>query len=160
MWQDLLQKTGSDDLLAFTFGAFVVLCGVVLTAIYLVVSNWRRMRQHQLDIALKQDMLDRGMSAADIERVMGLNTVEHDARHDAKLTNYPTPSDVVVEWEEDWYPAILLKTDGGKYYVHYKGYDEEEWVTLDRIRFPAQVQPASPVASEPQHVPTQSVAPA
>jgi hypothetical protein len=101
-------------------------------------------------------MLDRGLSAADIERVMGSKGVE--VVNDARVTNYPTPSDVVVEWEEEWYPAILLKTDGAKYYIHYKGYDEEEWVTLDRIRFPAQPQPATApepqpaTAPEPQHV--------
>src|SRR5262245_55388784 len=138
MLKDLLQNVQSDDLVAFAFGGFTVLCGVVLAGTYLVVTNWRRVRQHQLDVALKQDMLDRGMSAADIERVMGSKSVEPDAR----VANYPTPGEVVVEWEEEWYPAMLLKTDGTRYYVHYKGYDEEEWVTLDRIRFPAQPQPA------------------
>src|SRR5262245_28314844 len=134
MWEDLLKRTGSEDLLPFVFGAFVILCGVVLAAIHLIMSNWRRVRQHQLDVALKQDMLDRGMSAVEIERVMGSKSAEPDAH----IAPYPTPGEVVVEWDEEWYPAILLKTDGAKYYVHYKGYDEEEWVTLDRIRFPAQ----------------------
>jgi hypothetical protein len=137
MAQDIFQKLGPEQLL----GALGILGGVLVVTVYLIASNWRRVRQYQLDTALKQDMLDRGMSVADIERVLGPKGFK--IVDESKVTSYPTASDVVVEWEEEWYPAILQKTDGDKYYVHYKGYDEGEWVTLDRIRFPAQPQPAT-----------------
>jgi hypothetical protein len=35
-----------------------------------VLSNWRQMKQDQLDAELKRDMIERGMSAEEIERVL------------------------------------------------------------------------------------------
>src|SRR5262245_33783696 len=117
MWQDLLQKAPGEDLLMYAFGAFAMLCGVVLLSVHIIAKNWRKVRQYQIDATLKQDMIDRGMSAADIERIISSKNVAADE----KPVQVPTPSDVVVEWEEEWYPALLLKTEGSKYYVHYKG---------------------------------------
>src|SRR5262249_38110842 len=39
-------------------------------AIAIVASQWRRVRVTEMESSLKQQMLDRGMSAADIEQVM------------------------------------------------------------------------------------------
>jgi hypothetical protein len=43
-----------------------------------------------------------------------------------------------VQWQGQWYPATVLKTEGGRYSIHYLGYDDswDEWVTRERIRFP------------------------
>ena len=45
---------------------------------------------------------------------------------------------VKVEWQGEWYPAVVLETKDGKYRIHYVGYDSswDEWVGKDRIRFP------------------------
>jgi hypothetical protein len=45
---------------------------------------------------------------------------------------------VQVEWEKEWWPAVVLKSEGGRYQVHYVGYAEswDEWVTAERVRFP------------------------
>jgi len=44
---------------------------------------------------------------------------------------------VEVWWENKWYAATVLKTQGAYYYIHYKGYGDEwdEWVTRNRIKF-------------------------
>jgi hypothetical protein len=97
-------------------------------------------------MALKREMLDRGMSVEDIERVLGAERVEKAK----KAASYPSATEVVVEQDGEWYAAILLKTTGEEYLVHYKGYDEEEWVTLDRIRFLA--APPQAAAAQPQTV--------
>ena len=43
---------------------------------------------------------------------------------------------VMVKWGEKWWPAIVLKTEGGRYFIHYQDHDRswDEWVTRDRIR--------------------------
>lgn len=45
---------------------------------------------------------------------------------------------VKVEWKGEWYPAVVLETRDGKYYIHYVGYDSSwaEWVGKERVRFP------------------------
>ncbi len=44
--------------------------------------------------------------------------------------------EIEVEWKGQWWPATVLKKDGGKTQIHYTGYGAEwvEWVTAERIR--------------------------
>jgi hypothetical protein len=42
----------------------------VVSVVAIVASAWRSIRKTDLEVALKQDMLNRGLSAADIERVL------------------------------------------------------------------------------------------
>jgi hypothetical protein len=50
----------------------------------------------------------------------------------------PVAAAAEVKWQGQWYPAVVLKTEKGKYYIRYVGYDSswDEWVGKDRIRFP------------------------
>lgn len=48
---------------------FFVVTGVTLIATTLI-TQWRKHRQAEMDAALKQEMLQRGMSAEEIERVL------------------------------------------------------------------------------------------
>jgi hypothetical protein len=43
---------------------------------------------------------------------------------------------VMVKWKGKWYPASVLRAQGGQYYIHYDGYDNswDEWVGHGRIR--------------------------
>lgn len=45
---------------------------------------------------------------------------------------------VEIEWKGSWYPGVILKTDGDRYFIHYDNYDDSwnEWVTLKRLRSP------------------------
>jgi hypothetical protein len=43
---------------------------------------------------------------------------------------------VEVEWGGTWWPAEVLKTEAGRSYIRYVGWDDSwnEWVTRDRVR--------------------------
>lgn len=43
---------------------------------------------------------------------------------------------VEVEWQGDWYPAVVLENRGAKYKIHYVGYGAEwdEWIDAARLR--------------------------
>ena len=45
-------------------------------------------------------------------------------------------SKIEVEWEKEWYPAQVLKTEGVFHYIRYDDHEEiwNEWVAADRIR--------------------------
>jgi hypothetical protein len=136
---DILSKLDSSELV----GCLAIICGTLVLVTAIIGKQWRKIRQTELDNAMRRDLLDRGMSPEEIARVLNAEP--------AKAVAYPAANEVVVEQDGDWYPGILLKTDGQKYLVHYKGYDEEEWVTLDRIRFPAASPATSPQAqAQPQ----------
>ena len=48
----------------------MAVCGALVGIIAIIAHNWRCMRQAEVEGALKQDMLNRGMSADEIERVI------------------------------------------------------------------------------------------
>ncbi|PKL50609.1 MAG: hypothetical protein CVV42_02470 [Candidatus Riflebacteria bacterium HGW-Riflebacteria-2] len=45
-------------------------------------------------------------------------------------------SKIEVEWENEWYPARVLKKEGSFHYIRYDDHEEvwNEWVAFDRIR--------------------------
>lgn len=45
-------------------------------------------------------------------------------------------AEIEVEWKGQWFPAIVLKKDGEKSFIHYVGFGDEwdEWVTAERVR--------------------------
>lgn len=47
-----------------------IAAAAVVFGIWIVSHYWNDVRRQEIDAALKQDMLNRGMSAADIERVL------------------------------------------------------------------------------------------
>ena len=49
---------------------FAIVGGLPLGAIGMLVGTWKKVRTAEMDAALKQDMLNRGMSADEIERVL------------------------------------------------------------------------------------------
>jgi len=63
---DILSKFDSGDFI----GLVAVIGGFLVAAIYLIVDQWRRVRLTEMEAALKQQMLDKGMSAVDIEQVL------------------------------------------------------------------------------------------
>jgi hypothetical protein len=64
--QDLLARLTSDDAVAIVFLALTFLAGMVVW----LSLQWRLHRRTELEAALKLDMLSRGMSAHEIERVL------------------------------------------------------------------------------------------
>jgi hypothetical protein len=109
--------------------AFLIL--VSLTGILAPV--WASVHKARLEMAFKQQLLDRGMGAEEIFKLT------NGREQDPTSADYPCASEVVVEHDEEWNPALILKRDGERYLVHYVGTDmsDNEWVTRDRVRFPA-----------------------
>lgn len=58
------------DNTAFVFWAAITLMVLVPSLSGLVVSYWYKLRKAELDTQLKHQMLELGMSAGDIERVL------------------------------------------------------------------------------------------
>ncbi len=64
--QDFLSRFASDDLMGLVA---LVLCFVAGMTVWLSLQ-WRLHRRAEMEVALKQDMLERGMTAEEIERVL------------------------------------------------------------------------------------------
>jgi hypothetical protein len=47
-----------------------VICGTVIALSAILASQWRKVRQTEIEVALKRDMLNRGLSTDEIERVL------------------------------------------------------------------------------------------
>ena len=94
---------------------------------------WWKVNKLRLETALKQQMVDRGMSADDIVTVLSRSKPSEAG------TELPCASEVVVQSDGEWHTGLILKREGERYYVHFVGTDmsDNEWVTSDRVRFPA-----------------------
>jgi len=64
--ENLLSRLNSDDLAVVIFFTLAFLAGMTVW----LTLQWRLHRRTEIEAALKQDMLNRGMSAEDIERVL------------------------------------------------------------------------------------------
>jgi hypothetical protein len=62
---ELLAKLSAGQLI----GLVAVIMGPLVAIVAVIASQWRRVRIAEMDAALKQQMLDKGMSAAEIEQV-------------------------------------------------------------------------------------------
>jgi hypothetical protein len=107
------------------FVTLVSLAGIIIPA-------WASICKLRLETTLKHQMVDRGMSADEIVAVLNGPVPS------AHTIDFPCASEVVVEWNEDWCPALILKRADDRYLVHYVGHDfsDNEWVAASRVRFP------------------------
>lgn len=137
----------------------ILICTVVGTVLGLIwivtaiTTAWQSVRKGEAERSLKAQMLDKGFSAEEIVSVLR-------AGGKPRGTDLPSPTEVVVKWTDgEWYPALILKEDDDRFWVHYIGHDmsSNEWVSVDRIRFPAAprdgVSNAGEFASTPRHKP-------
>jgi hypothetical protein len=67
---DLLSKFDSGELIALAAIVGGLLCGIVA----IIASFWLDLRKHEMAVAFKQDMLNRGMSADEIQTVLDAGT--------------------------------------------------------------------------------------
>jgi hypothetical protein len=63
---DILSKLNGPELT----GLVAVVGGLLMAIIGIVAVQWRRVRIAEVECALKQQMLDKGMSAAEIEQII------------------------------------------------------------------------------------------
>jgi RNA binding activity-knot of a chromodomain len=113
--------------------ALLLCVPTIIAVVGILAGSWTKVQKLRLDNALKQQMIDRGMSAEDIVAVLTSSTRGQEG------LERPCASEVVVESEGEWHTGLILKREGERYYVHYVGTDmsDNEWVTSDRIRVPA-----------------------
>ena len=87
---DLLSKLNGGDIMVLliilvpTVGG--LLLGLVLGVAGILTNHWRRVRQFALETALKQEMVRKGLSAEDIERVIRATHPE-EAPSEASVTS-------------------------------------------------------------------------
>ena len=67
--EQLLSRISSNDLIPITF----IVTGMLVGLIIALTVQWRLHRRTEMEVALKQEMLARGMSAEEIERVIKAN---------------------------------------------------------------------------------------
>ena len=131
-----------------------LLIGVTPLA-YVIASAWEGVNKLRLRaglkqrvIALKQQMIERGMTVDEIVRVVGppaeaLDDLSEEKDHEAGVVHGSCAGVVAVEKEGEWHSALVLRRSGDRYLIHtcpgYEGAEisESEWVQADRLRFPA-----------------------
>jgi hypothetical protein len=115
------------------------LSAVVLIAVPgIMFGTWAAVAKARADAALKRQMVDRGMSADEIVRVV--TACGGGAVRVAGAVDLPCACEAVVRDDDgDWCPALILQAGDGRYLVHYVGQDmdDNEWVGGDRVRLPA-----------------------
>jgi hypothetical protein len=73
---ELLSKFDSGELIGLVAMTGGMALGLILGLAGILTYHFRRSRQLEMEAALKQDMLQRGLAAADIERVMRATSPE------------------------------------------------------------------------------------
>jgi hypothetical protein len=123
----------SEQVTAIVIVSISVVSLLIFLMTALVTSTWKSVSTAKLEIALKRQMIDRGMSAEAIAQVMNARAAPQ------KRANVPCACEVVVESDDEWHTALVLQVAGDQYYVHYVGTEmnENEWVGEGRVRFPA-----------------------
>lgn len=66
-----------SDLPPLLFAFFVSTAGMIVALAFGFLSNWRRVRISEHQAALKQSMVEKGMSPTDIERVLAAGLPPH-----------------------------------------------------------------------------------
>lgn len=67
---EFLSKFDSGELIALV----AIVGGLGIAVVAILSGIWLEMRKHEMGMALKQDMLNRGMSANDIQTVLDAGT--------------------------------------------------------------------------------------
>ena len=68
MLQDLVSNLGREEVVWI----FILTLGAAIWLVAFCVKQWRRVRQSEIEAALKHDLIERGMSVEDIERDKGV----------------------------------------------------------------------------------------
>ena len=106
---------------------------VIISVVGIWAGAWTKVHRLQLETALKQQMIERGMAAEEIVAVL------NGRGRGEESVELPVASEVVVQIDDEWQTALILRREGERYYVHVVGTDmsENQWVTADRVRFRA-----------------------
>jgi hypothetical protein len=144
MLAGILEWLGSLPWTGILFATLGILGLIAMVLLTVAMAERTKIRLAQIHVDLKRDMIQRGMSADEIERVLAAGVPDSEPARDrdryAKVG--PATCDVaVVDEDGDWQRAILLHMRGDSCLVHYVGTDIEnnETVRRSRVRFPSSV---------------------
>jgi hypothetical protein len=71
---EFLAKFDSDQLIGLVAVAGGLLCGIIAILGGIIGGAWQRVRKAEIEAGLKQEMLNRGMSAEEIRTVIDAGT--------------------------------------------------------------------------------------
>ena len=146
-----LVAAGVGLLILFLLIGVTPLAWVIATAWEGVTKLRLKAGLKQQMITLKQQMIERGMTADEIVQVLGppseaLDDLSEEEDDEAGVVSGPYAGEVVVEregYEGTWHSALVLRRSGDRYLIHtcpgYEGCElpGNEWVNGDRVRFRA-----------------------
>jgi hypothetical protein len=128
-----LAEFSSAQLLGLWISAMGIGALMIISLAGVWAGAWTTVHKHRLDHALKQQMVDRGMTAEEMIAVMS------GANRRRPGEDLPCACEVAVRIDDEWQTGLILKQDGDRYFVHVVGtdMDENQWVGGERVRFPA-----------------------
>jgi hypothetical protein len=86
MWE-VLNNMKSEDLAPVLGVIGMLVCGAIAVLGSFLGYQWRRVRVAEMEIALKQQMIDKGMSAAEIVQVMRVSSPSSDRTEEPEKAN-------------------------------------------------------------------------
>jgi hypothetical protein len=106
---------------------------VLISLVGIWAGAWTTVNKLRLDHAIKQQMLDRGLSTDDMLAILA------GTRHREPGEELPCASEVVVNIDGDWQTGLILKRDADRYFIHLVGTEmsDNQWISGERVRFPA-----------------------
>ena len=166
MWEPFVK---SPELL---IPILAIVCGAVVALVAIIAHQWRAVRRTEMELALKQDMLRRGLSVEEIERVLRASEVppEAPAKPDPVSDNAYALTEKMIEegrsGEEIERLLKLLHATGGtvsdnEYALIEKMLDEgKDIVQIERVvrAFRVPPPPAAPAAAAGEPEPPRETA--
>jgi hypothetical protein len=106
---------------------------VLISVVGIWAGAWTNVNRLRLDHAIKQQMVDRGLSTDEMLAVLT------GTRHRDQGDELPCASEVAVNIDGEWHAGLILKRDADRYFIHLVGTEmsDNQWVSGERIRFPA-----------------------
>jgi hypothetical protein len=139
-----LPEFSAAQLLGLWISAMGIGAVLIISMAGVCAGAWTTVHKHQLDHALKQQMIDRGMTAD--EMIAVITSTKRRGPGD----DLPCACEVAVRIDDEWQTGLILKQDGDRYFIHVVGTDMEEnqWIGGERVRFPAVTDGRSGEAGE------------
>jgi hypothetical protein len=144
-----MQSLDSGQSTAVLIVGMAMMAGVVIAVTSVLAGLFRSILVSRHEMALKREMLERGLPAESIVAVVNAQAGGcYDVGVGGAGSDLPCASEAVAESGGEWVPALVLRVGDRRYYVHFVGTEmgDNEWVGEDRIRFPSGSPLRGPVA--------------
>ncbi|MFO0937035.1 MAG: hypothetical protein U0798_11030 [Gemmataceae bacterium] len=110
-----LEEAFSKDLIGIVSVTLGIGAGIIIPSVYMITHSWRKVRTLEQNAVLKKAMLDRGMSAHEIETVInagnGDSVWENDNAVQAfhKMVKHGYSAEDIAKVFKDGPPAAKIK---------------------------------------------------